>query len=93
MLNTKRKHKMATRDTYKYRIKDGNRIVYYGTTNDLERREREHRSEGMDFTKMEKIGNITTSAAAGAWEEGEIKRYKQQHGGDRPKYNQNDTGK
>ena len=55
----------------------GNRIVYYGTTNDLERREQEHRNDGMSFTSMEKVGRITTSAAAGAWEEGEIKRYKQ----------------
>ena len=84
---------MDIRDTYKYRIKDGNRIIYYGTTNDLERREREHQSEGMNFTKMEKIGNITTSEAAGAWEEESIKHYKQQHGGNRPKYNNNDSGK
>ena len=84
---------MADRDTYKYRIKDGKRIVYYGTTNDLERREQEHRNDGMSFTSMEKVGRITTSAAAGAWEEGEIKRYKQQHGGERPKYNLNDSGK
>ena len=84
---------MPSRKTYKYRIKDGNRIVYYGTTHDLERREREHRNDGMDFTKMEKVGQITTNAAAGAWEEENIKRYMQQHGGKRPKYNLNDTGK
>lgn len=84
---------MATRDTYKYRLKDGNRIVYIGTTNDLERREREHRTEGMDFTKIEKVGNITTGDAAGAWEAEAIKRYKQQHGNERPKYNKNDSGK
>lgn len=84
---------MSNRDTYKYRIKDGNRIVYYGTTNDLDRREQEHRNDGMSFTSMEKVGRITTNAAAGAWEEEEIKRYKLQHGGKRPKYNLNDSGK
>ena len=47
---------MSNRDTFKYRVKDGNEIVYYGITNDLERREQEHRNEGMNFTSMEKIG-------------------------------------
>ena len=60
---------MSNRNTYKYRLKDGNEIVYYGITNDLERREQEHRSEGMNFTSMEKIGNVTTRDAAGSWEE------------------------
>lgn len=37
---------MATnRDTYKYHFKKGNRIVHIGITNDLERRETEHRQE------------------------------------------------
>ena len=35
---------MADRDTYKYILKDGNEIVDYGITNDLERREQEHRN-------------------------------------------------
>ena len=52
---------MSNRDTFKYRIKDGNEIVYYGITNDLERREQEHRNEGMNFTSMEKIGNSESS--------------------------------
>ena len=84
---------MSDRNTYKYRLKDGNRIVYIGITNDLDRREREHRNEGMTFTKMEKVGNITTEKAASAWEEEAIRRYKQQHRDDRPKYNNNDSGK
>ena len=50
-------------------------------------------STWVDLGWMEKVGRITTSAAAGAWEEGEIKRYMQQHGGERPKYNLNDSGK
>lgn len=59
---------MADRDTYKYILKDGNEIVDYGITNDLERREQEHRSEGLKFTKMEKVGIATTREAAGAWQ-------------------------
>ena len=34
---------MADRDTYKYILKDGNEIVDYGITNDLERREQERK--------------------------------------------------
>ena len=74
-------------------LKDGNEIVDYGITNDLERREQEHRSEGLKFTKMEKVGIATTREAAGAWEEASILHYKETHGGRRPRYNQNDSGK
>lgn len=81
------------RDTFKYRIKDGNEIIYYGITNDLERREQEHRSDGMDFTKMEKIGIATTHDAASTWEEQNIQRYAQQHGGRLPRENKNLSGK
>ena len=62
-------------------------------TNDLERRENEHRSEGMQFTRIVKIGSITTRDAAEDWEAERIATYKQSHNGQRPKYNQNDSGK
>lgn len=81
------------RDTYKYELRDGNRVVYVGITNDLERREAEHRAEGMDFTKIQKIGNVTTRSAAEEWEADRIATYKRNHRGDRPEYNQNDSGK
>lgn len=84
---------MAKRDTYKYILKDGNEIVDYSITKDLERREQEHRSEGLKFTSMLKVGIATTREGAGAWEETCIKHYKDTHGGRRPRYNQNDTGK
>lgn len=84
---------MADRDTYKYILKDGNEIVDYGITNDLERREQEHRNEGLKFTKMQKVGIATTREGAGAWEEASIQHYKDTHGGRRPRYNQNDSGK
>ena len=84
---------MANRDTYKYELRNGNRIVYVGITNNLERREAEHRNEGMQFTSIAKVGNITTRDAAEAWEADRIATYKDNHGGDRPQYNQNDSGK
>lgn len=82
-----------SRDTYKYELRDGNRVVYVGITNDLERRESEHRTEGMDFTSIRKVGNVTTRSAAEEWEARRIATYKGNHDGERPKYNQNDSGK
>ena len=84
---------MAKRDTYKYELRDGRRIVYVGITNDIERREAEHRAEGMNFTRMTKVGNITTRNAAEDWEADRIATYKENHHGERPQYNQNDSGK
>lgn len=84
---------MKKRDTFKYRLKDGNKIVYFGITNDLKRRYQEHLREGLIFTSMEKVGNVTTYEAACKWEEDSIRRYKEQHNGHRPRYNNNDSGK
>ena len=81
------------RDTSKYEVYDGNRLVYVGITNDIERRTKEHEAEGMQFTRVEKVGNNTTQSAAGKWEEDRIQTYKNNHKGERPKYNKNDSGK
>lgn len=82
-----------SRNTYKYELRDGNRVVYVGITNDLERREAEHRAEGMDFTSIRKIGNVTTRDAAEQWEADRIATYMDNHSGECPKYNANDSGK
>ena len=84
---------MANRDTYKYELRNGNKVVYVGITNDLGRREAEHRNEGMKFTSMTKVGNVTTRSGAEAWESGRIATYKENHNGNRPQYNGNDSGK
>ena len=44
------------RNTYRYNLRNGNRIVYKGITNDLERRTAEHLADGMDFSRVEKVG-------------------------------------
>lgn len=41
------------RDTKKYELFDGNRLVYVGISNDIDRRANEHRAEGMRFTRVE----------------------------------------
>ena len=63
--------------------------IYVGITNDMERREAEHRADGMQFASMRKVGNITTPEAASDWETARIHTYQKNHGGDTPQYNKN----
>jgi predicted GIY-YIG superfamily endonuclease len=55
------------RDTYKYHFKVGKKIVYRGVTNDLERREVEHRQR-WPTGKIRRIGIKTTRSKALEWE-------------------------
>lgn len=58
---------MTKRDTYKYYFKEENKIVHGGITNDLERRESEHKQKWQNG-HIFKVGNITTREAALEWE-------------------------
>lgn len=58
----------SKRDTYKYDFKIGNKIVHSGITNDLKRREVEHKSRWPQG-HIVKVGNMTTEGAARKWEE------------------------
>ena len=55
------------RDTYKYHLKVGNKIVYLGITNDLQKRAKEHKSRYPD-SHIEQVGRRTTRLAARKWE-------------------------
>lgn len=55
------------RDTYKYHFKIGNRIVHGGITNDLERREEEHKQTWPNG-HISQVGRLTTEDAARQWE-------------------------
>ena len=56
------------RDTYKYHLKKGNKIIRSGITNDLDRREKElKRDHGRD-THVHQVGKRTTREAAREWE-------------------------
>ena len=54
--------------TYKYHFKRGHRIVHTGITNDLERREAEHKRNFGEDGHILKVGRATTMDAALAWE-------------------------
>jgi len=79
--------KQKNRDTSRYKLKEGNEIVYIGITDDPKRRESEHKSEGKEFSKLEKVGPTVTRESAFKWESESIKKYKKSHGGKSPKYN------
>ena len=55
------------RDTYKYHYKIRNKIVHGGITNDLERRESEHKQKWPDG-HIKQVGRKTTEEAARKWE-------------------------
>ena len=62
------------RDTYKYHFKKGRRIVHTGITNDLDRREREHKQDFGNDGHIFKVGRATTRDAALEWEREQAKR-------------------
>ncbi|MBI4336454.1 MAG: hypothetical protein HY683_01295 [Chloroflexi bacterium] len=55
------------RNTFKYALRKGRRIVHRGITNDLARRQAEHRQR-WPGAKMTKVGRQTTRGAALKWE-------------------------
>jgi len=59
---------VAKRNTYKYHFKIGNKIVHSGITNDLDRREMEHKQKWLNGHIFQ-VGNKTTEEAAMNWEE------------------------
>jgi len=54
-------------DTYKYVFKQGSRLHHGGITNNLSRREREHR-RNWPGGQIKQVGRRTTRSAALAWE-------------------------
>ena len=56
-----------SRDTYKYQLKVGNKVVYIGITNDLKRREKDHQVN-WPAAHIEKVGRLTTRSGALKWE-------------------------
>jgi len=55
------------RDTYKYHVKVGRKIIYRGITKDIERRGAEHKSRRPN-SRIVKVGQRTTRERALEWE-------------------------
>jgi predicted GIY-YIG superfamily endonuclease len=83
---------MAKRDTYRYRLKDGNKVVYIGITNDPERRAREHKEVVERSWTFEVVGPRVTEESARKWEDERLKAYRASHGGRNPRYNKGRSG-
>ena len=75
------------RNTRKYKLYEGNKIVDIGITNDPKRRESEHKRDRHKFTKMKTFGTAVSRESAEKWEEQELAKYRKSHQGKNPKYN------
>ena len=80
------------RDTVTYDLKKGRKIVYRGTTNDPDRREREHLNDGLDFDRLVPTSRRMTPQGAKDRETNNLKRYRRNHGGRNPRYNKDQDG-
>ncbi len=77
----------SKRDANVYELFDGRKKVYIGITDDLERREQEHKNEGKKFTSIRKVTSKLTQESALKKERERISQYQKNHRGKTPKYN------
>lgn len=80
------------RNTFNYNLKQGNQIVYKGTTNDLEKRAREHEADSKNFTHIQQVGRAKTEEGAKREEARQLGVYRKNHSGQNPKYNKTNNG-
>jgi len=78
-------------DTITYELKDGNKVVYVGTTNDPERREQEHKESGKAFGHMNVTSRKMTAQGAKKKEAERLKTYRKNQGKN-PKFNKDSDG-
>lgn len=78
-------------DTVIYELKQGNKVVYVGTTNDPERREQEHKEDGKKFSHMNVTSRRMTEEGAKKKETERIETYRKNQGKN-PKYNKDSDG-
>jgi len=84
--------KSKKRDTVTYDLKDGNKIVYRGKTNNPEQRAAQHEADGKNFSHMFITSRRMTDEGAQKKEADALKTYRDGHGGNNPKYNETDDG-
>ncbi len=78
---------MKNRDTYRYVLREGRKVVQYGISNGPEDRLQEHVGDGKRFTSMTVVGPAVTRDSALDWERHRIEMYQQSHSGRMPRYN------
>ena len=84
--------KVKIADTYVYKLVRNGQIVYIGITNDLERREQEHR-EDKQFDEMQVIKGPCTREEAEISETTQLDIFTIFHNNCLPEYNQTCNGK
>lgn len=77
----------SKRDTVTYDLKEGNKVVYRGTTNDPEARQRQHEADGKNFSHMNITSRRMTPDGALKKETENLETYRAGHSGNNPKYN------
>ncbi len=78
-------------DTVTYELKQGNKVVYVGTTNDPDRREQQHRKDGKNFGSMNVTSRRMTEDGAKRKEAERLATYRKNQGIN-PKYNKDSDG-
>ena len=78
-------------DTVTYELKQGNKVVYVGTTNEPELREQEHREAGKKFGHMNITSRRMTEDGAKKKEKERLETYRKNQGKN-PKYNKDSDG-
>jgi len=76
----------SKRDTHNYTLYQGRRIVYHGITSDIDRRLAEHEADGKTFDRVTYSVKRTRDSAR-QHEREDLERYRRNHGGNLPKYN------
>jgi predicted GIY-YIG superfamily endonuclease len=68
-------------------LRNGQKIVYIGITNDPESRDNTHQQD-KKFDRMKIEGPKVSRETALDWEKEALERYRRGHGGKSPKYNE-----
>jgi len=82
--------KSIKRTTKVYQLTDVKTIVYFGISNDVNRRTKQHTREGrINFTSTKEISPKLSRQSAERLETTKIHGYQRSHGGVGPKFNRN----
>ena len=80
------------RKTVTYALHEGRKKVYIGTTDNPDRRVREHEAEGKRFTRMDVTSRRMTEEGAKGEEDAQLASYRSSHRGRNPRYNETKSG-